>query len=104
MPCKPLDAIHCQLLAEIVASEQPDSAAPESVSHTDRDGRVLTVDQGAGTWAITAHRDGDAQWLTIASPDGTVVAQRDTDLADAAAVAVGMYVLWGWAVIGPEVF
>jgi hypothetical protein len=98
-----LTAEHVRGLAEIVAHESPENAAGP-VAHLEAEGAVATVDQGVGAWVITAHRAGSMQWMTIATLDGTVVAQRDTDLNDGDDVAIGMYVLWGWAVVGPAVY
>lgn len=98
-----LTAEHVRGLAEIVAHESPEGTAGP-VAHLEAGGAVATVDQGVGAWVITAHRAGNSQWLTIATRDGAAVAQRDTDLDDDDDVAIGMYVLWGWAVVGPAVY
>lgn len=103
-PRSPLTAAHVDRLRELIDTDPAADYTPGAVAHVDRDGVVTTVDQGVGTWTVTAHRDGAAQWLTISEPDGPVLAQRETDLADVDAVALSMYVLWGWATVGPEVF
>ncbi|MDE8648996.1 hypothetical protein PXH69_28895 [Rhodococcus qingshengii] len=64
----------------------------------------LTVNQGAGSWNITAHTGSSASWLTVSEVSGEELAQRDTDLGSIDGVMLSIFALWNWATVGPKVY
>jgi hypothetical protein len=102
--CVPLTEVHLVRLAQVATiaeGEAIDSGELATVTA----GVITTVDRCAGSWNITARSNGHDSWLAISERSyGRVVAERDTDLDDVTAVAISIYVLWGWATIGPNVF
>ena len=100
-----LASAHADRLYDIIkADPSGGNYVPGPLIHINTDGIATTVDQGAGTWSITAHRNANDQWLSISEISGLELAQRNTDLDDIDDVALSMTALWNWATVGPEVY
>ena len=98
-PQVPLTDVHCQLMADMLGLMEAWRRPVEQVAKCGADGRVTLVERyrGSKPWVVSAHRGEKEEWLSVAWPDGTPIAQRNTDLSDSRAIAFGMLVLSGWA-------
>lgn len=100
----PLNQAHADQLFEITQSDPTLDYAPGALAHVDADGVLTTVNQGAGSWNITAHTGSSASWLTVSEVSGEELAQRDTDLGSIDEVMLSIFALWNWATVGPKVY